>query len=68
MSVGPQNARTIVLAPDLVWTLREANYSVTDDSGAVVSEGQFMETAVWAKRDGRWKILIGHDDECTPTT
>lgn len=59
------NARTIVLTPDIVWTLREGNYTVLDTAGAVVSEGQFNETAVWVKRGEEWKILLGHDDDTT---
>jgi len=55
------NARTVVLAPDIVWTLREMNYSVVDTAGAVVAEGQSVETAVWVKRDGEWKLMLGHD-------
>jgi hypothetical protein len=60
------NSRTIVLAPDIVWTLREGNSSVFDTAGIVVSEGQFIETAVWVKRRGEWKVLLGHDDDSTP--
>ncbi len=59
------NARTVVLAPDIVWTLREGNSSAIDTTGAVVFEGQFIETAVWVKRDGEWKILLGHDNDAT---
>ncbi len=62
------NAKTIVLAPDIVWTLREADFSVFDKKDVVVAEGQFQETAVWVKRAGEWKLLIGHDDDCTPRT
>ena len=62
------NSRTVVLAPDIVWTLREGDSRIIDTTGAVVSEGQFIETAVWVKRDGEWKILLGHDDDSTPVT
>lgn len=60
------NARTLVLARDLAWTLREFDYRVLDMEGTVVDEGQFLETALWALREGEWKILIGHDDSLTP--
>ncbi len=59
------NSRTVVLAPDIVWTLREGNYVLTDTSGAVVGQGQFNETAVWVKREGEWRVLLGHDDDTT---
>jgi len=60
------NSRTIVLAPDIVWTLREGNGALFDIDGNLVSEGQFIETAVWVKRNGDWKVLLGHDDDSTP--
>jgi hypothetical protein len=62
------NSRTIVLAPDIVWTLREGNGSLFDTDGNLVSENQFIETAVWVKRGGEWKLLLGHDDDSTPIT
>ena len=60
------NSRTVVLAPDIVWTLREGDYTLVDTAGAVVGEGQFNETAVWVKRGGEWKVMLGHDDDTTP--
>lgn len=59
------NSRTVVLATDIVWTLREGTYVLTDTAGAVVDEGGFNETAVWVKRGEEWKILLGHDDDTT---
>jgi hypothetical protein len=60
------NARTVILAPDIVWTLREFDFQVVDTTGAVVSEGQSIETAVWVEIDGEWKLMVGHDDNATP--
>ena len=60
------NARTVILAPDIVWTLREFEFQVIDTTGTVVSEGQSIETAVWVEKDGEWKLLVGHDDNATP--
>ena len=60
------NSRTVVLTPEIVWTLREGNYVVTDTSGVEVAAGQFTETALWVKRSGEWKVLLGHDDDTTP--
>ncbi len=60
------NARTVVLSPEIVWTLREGNGTVFDSAGNVMSAGQFIETAVWVKRGGEWKVLLGHDDDSTP--
>ena len=61
------NARTIVLASDIVWTLREMNWAAVGAAGAVVAEGQSIETAVWVKRNGEWKVMIGHDNDVTET-
>jgi hypothetical protein len=60
------NARTVVLDRDIVWTLREGSYVLIDTSGAEVAQGTHNETAVWVKRNGEWKVLLGHDDDTTP--
>ena len=60
------NSRTVVLTPEIVWTLRECNYVVIDTSGVEVAAGQSTETAVWVKWSGEWKVLLGHDDDTTP--
>ena len=62
------NSKTIVLTPEIVWTLREGNYLLVDTAGTEVATGQFNETAVWVKRNGEWKVLLGHDDDTTPPT
>jgi len=61
------NSRTVVLAPDIVWTLREFDYVVVDTAGNTVAEGQFKETAVWVKQNGEWKVMLGNDNDATPT-
>jgi hypothetical protein len=60
------NARTVVLSPEIVWTLREGDSRIFDASGTLVSEGQFIETAVWVRQSGEWKLLLGHDNDVTP--
>ena len=60
------DSRTIVLTPEIVWTLREANYVLFDTAGAEVNTGQFAETAVWVKRSGEWKVLLAHDSNPDP--
>jgi hypothetical protein len=59
------NARTVVLAPDIVWTLREMDYTVVDTAGAITAEGKLKETTVWVKRNGEWKVLLGQDSDVT---
>ena len=61
------NARTVVLAQDIVWTLREFNYGVVDTDGNTVDEGQFKETAIWVRQNGEWKVMLGNDNVVAPT-
>ena len=60
------NQETYVLASDVEWTLREMDYAVYDTTDAVYAQGQHIETAVWVKRNGEWKLLLGHDNDVTP--
>lgn len=60
------NARTVVLSPEIVWTLREGDSKIFDAAGTLMSEGQFIETAVWVRQSGEWKVLLGHDNDVTP--
>ena len=53
-------SRTIVLASDVVYTIRANNLVRVDTSGTEQPEFQFVETIVWVKRHGEWKILTGH--------
>ena len=59
------NSRTVVLAPDVAFTIREGSFVVTDTLGNVSPETPFAETTVWVKRGGEWKVLQGHGS--TPT-
>lgn len=34
---------------------------VTDTSGMVIPPVNAVETLVWVKRDGEWKVLLGHE-------
>ena len=54
------NSRTVVLAPDVAYTIREGTYVATDTAGNVTPERRFAETTVWVKRDGEWRVLQGH--------
>jgi len=67
---GPQRqefnfpeSRTIVLAPDVVYTIRAGSYFVIDEAGEAGPEVPFAETTVWVKRDGEWKVQLGHGSE-----
>ena len=56
----PLEWRTIVIAPEVAYTVRindVVQTFVTGDSGPVI---RYAETLVWVKRDGEWRVLIGH--------
>jgi len=55
------DSRTIVLAPDVAYTIRQFTAVVTDTSGALLPQVSGVETLVWVKRNGEWKVLLGHE-------
>lgn len=56
----PVEWRTIVLAPDIAYTVRINDITQTDLAGNPRPTHRYAETLVWVKRDGEWKVLIGH--------
>ncbi len=63
---GPQqieftDATTVVLAPDVVCTIRRFTNVQTHVGGTVAPEFDSVETLIWKKRGGEWKVLIGHE-------
>ena len=63
---GPQqieftDATTVVLAPDVVCTIRRFSNVQTHVGGTVAPEFDSVETLIWVKRGGEWKVLIGHE-------
>ena len=63
---GPQriefvDAKTIVLGSDVVCTIRRFTNVQTHAGGSVAPEFSSVETLIWVKRDGHWKVLIGHE-------
>jgi len=56
----PIEWRTIVIAPDVVYTVRINHIVQTDIAGNSVYDHPYAETLVWVKRDGEWKMLAGH--------
>jgi ketosteroid isomerase-like protein len=55
------DSRTVVLASDVAYTIREYTAVVTDTSGAMLPQTSGVETLVWVKRNGEWKVLLGHE-------
>ena len=55
------DSRTVVLAPDIVCTIRAVTGIATDTTGTTRPEISSIETLVWVKRNGEWRALIGHE-------
>jgi hypothetical protein len=63
---GPQHieftdSETVVLAPDVVCTIRRFTNVQTHVGGTVAPEFDSVETLIWVNRAGEWKVLIGHE-------
>ena len=52
--------RTIVVSPDVVYTIRINDVVQIDLESTPGPTVRYAETLVWVKRDGEWKVLIGH--------
>jgi len=55
------DSRTVVLASDIAYTIRQFTAVVTDTSAARLPQTSGVETLVWVKRNGEWKVLLGHE-------
>lgn len=55
------DARTLVLAPDVAYTIRAVTGIATDTAGGARPPLSTVETVVWVKRNGEWKVLAGHE-------
>lgn len=63
---GPQqveytDAKTVVLATDVVCTIRRITTVQTHVGGTTAPEFDSVETLIWVRRGGAWKVLIGHE-------
>jgi hypothetical protein len=58
--------RTVVLSPDLVYTMRVGTDSVTLKSGAATPTRPWAWTNLWVRRDGEWKVLYDHQSHPSP--
>jgi uncharacterized protein (TIGR02246 family) len=56
----PVEWRTVVVAPDIAYTVRINDVAQTDIAGNPGVEGRYAETILWVKRNGQWKVLTGH--------
>jgi len=55
------DSHTVVLAPDIAYTIRQYDATVTDTSGVQLPTIKAVETIVWVKRNDEWKVLLGHE-------
>ena len=56
----PVEWRTVVVAPDIAYTVRINDVAQTDIAGNPGVEGRYAETILWVKRNGQWRVLTGH--------
>jgi len=53
-------ARTYVLAPNVVYVMQRCAAIATDTAGVVTPEEEWVYTRVWTLQDGEWKIQFAH--------
>jgi hypothetical protein len=66
--VTPISSRTIVLGPDVVYTIRNVNVGHVDTAGIAQPEFPYAETIIWVKQNGEWKVLLGHGSTPSEST
>jgi ketosteroid isomerase-like protein len=57
---SPVEWRTIVVAPDVAYTVRINDVAQIDNAGNLGLTGRYAETLLWVNRNGEWKVLSGH--------
>ena len=58
--------RAVVLAPDVVCVMESGTIAMTDTAGVTSPPTAFAFTAIWVRRDGEWKIHLGHESSAVP--
>jgi hypothetical protein len=59
-------ARTVVLSPDVVYTMRVGTDSITLRSGEATPTRPWAWTNLWVRRDGEWKVMNSHGSHPSP--
>jgi uncharacterized protein (TIGR02246 family) len=59
-------SQTMVLAPDVVSIMDGGMYTATDTLGVTGPQTAFAVTNIWVRRDGEWKIHVGHESFLPP--
>lgn len=52
---------TVVLSPDVVYTMWVGTDAVTLSSGETNPATPVIDTFVWTRRNGEWKVLLAHE-------
>ncbi len=60
------DSRTTVLAADVVCIMDGGTYTATDAHGVTGPEMGFAVTNIWVRRDGEWRIHVGHESFALP--
>ena len=58
--------RTVVLSPDVVYTMRVGTDSITLRSGEATPTRPWAWTNLWVHRDGEWKVMYTHGSHPSP--
>ncbi|MEE9184611.1 MAG: SgcJ/EcaC family oxidoreductase [Acidimicrobiia bacterium] len=58
--------RVVVLARDVVCVIEHGTLAATDTAGVTLPASPFAMTTIWVRRDGEWKIHLGHESVQTP--
>ena len=58
--------RTLVLSPDIVYTLRVGTDSITMRSGEATPTRPWAFSAVWMRSNGEWKVHSSHGSHPSP--
>jgi len=54
------DSATVVLASDMVYVMRSGTFTSIDTAGSSGPLTPFAQTLLWVRRDGAWKVLVGH--------
>ncbi len=60
--------RVVVLARDVVCVIEHGTLAATDTAGVTLPASPFAMTTIWVRRDGEWKIHLGHESVQTPAS
>jgi uncharacterized protein (TIGR02246 family) len=58
--------RAVVLSRDVVCVMESGTIAATDTAGVTFPPSAFAFTAIWVRREGEWKIHLGHESSRAP--